>query len=104
MLEDYAGYVDNIILLCLCVDVRPKRLKVEGERGGVQEGRRQNESPSKHRSLNDPETVRMNAKKALYQTLWKRFIEIDIRTSHKKFKGIFLLKCLRIELGLVTAH
>ena len=51
---------------------------MEGERGGEQEGRRQNESPSKHRSLNDPETVRMNAKKALYQTLWKRFVKIDI--------------------------
>ena len=67
-----------MFLVLLYVDlgsrVRPKRLKQESEKGGGQEGRRSEDSPSKPRSLNDPETVRMNAKKALHQTLWKRSV------------------------------
>ena len=43
----------------------------EGRRGGGGETR-EGESPTKQRSLNDPVTVRTNAKKALLQTLWRR--------------------------------
>ena len=51
---------------------------MDGDKG--QERRRERESPSKQRSLNDPETVRMNAKKALFQTLWRRSVCILLYT------------------------
>ena len=56
---------------------RPKRVKTESERDGEEEVRkRETDRPSKARSLNDPETVRMNAKKALFQTLWRRSVKV----------------------------
>lgn len=47
---------------------------------GEEEGRKVKKerlSPSKQRSLNNPETVRTNAKKALVQTLWRRKEAVD---------------------------
>ena len=57
----------------------PRPSRVRGEEGGGEgkKMKRERESPSKQRSLNDPETVRTNAKKALLQTLWKRKEVVD---------------------------
>ena len=54
--------------------VKRTRSQDEGRKEGG-EVRREGESPGKQqRSLNDPETVRNNAKKALLQTMWKRLV------------------------------
>ncbi|CAI8029088.1 Death-inducer obliterator 1 [Geodia barretti] len=81
--------------------VRPKRLKQESEKGGGQEGMRSEDSPSKPRSLNDPETVRMNAKKALHQTLWKRKEAVDdVAVAQERVEKI----ANQIEVKLFNLH
>ena len=51
-------------------------MKTEGQEGrkegGGGGGEERRERAKQQRSLNDPDTVRSNAKKALLQTLWRR--------------------------------
>ena len=80
---------------------RPSRFRGEEGGGEAKKIKRERESPSKQRSLNDPETVRTNAKKALLQTLWKRKEAVDdVDVTQEKVEEI----ANQIEEELYNLH
>ena len=64
------------------------------------EGKKEPESPTKLKSsLLDPVSVRANAKKALYQILWKRLACASIVEGERNFKNL----CAKNETTCVCA-